>query len=174
LAGLRKAAAYGINIQVSCLIMQQNKEDLIGIIELVRSLGITDFYFSIPCIAKKDIPYYIPLKNLGKYVKLAYNYSNKIGYPVTFMEIPFCVFEAYDDNIKNSCRPPNLGKYCQPPPQFRSKVKNMPSYRIKEKTKICQECLCNKICDGFFKNDIKKFGLGDLSPIKEIINNKDN
>jgi len=154
-----------IEIQISCLIVNQNKDNLIELVDLVKGLGITDFYFSIPCVAYNDYSFYIPSKNLGPYAKDVFNYGLKINYNIQFMEIPYCVFGRIDESINNSCGPPNLGKHCQPSEKFRTSIKDLPSYRIKRKVDMCNSCKASSFCDGFFVNDIDKFGVGDLKPI---------
>jgi MoaA/NifB/PqqE/SkfB family radical SAM enzyme len=155
-----------IEIQISCLIVEQNKDGLVDLVDFVRKLGIGDFYFSIPCVSNNDYSYYIPLKDLVPYVKGVYNHALKINYKINFMEIPHCVFGFFDNSINNSCLPPNLGKYCQPSKEHRSPKKDLPSYRIKSKVGICDNCKCSNFCDGFFVKDVGKWGAGNLKPIR--------
>lgn len=168
LKGIKKLLekSKDIQIQISCLVVQQNKNNLIGLIDLVKGLKIKDFYFSIPCVSNNDYSYYIPLKDLEQHVKKARDYALKINYKIRFMEIPYCVFGQIDESIDNSCLPPNLGKYCQPPEKHKSPVKDLPVYRVKKKIDMCKNCKCYNFCDGFFVNDIDKFGTGNLRPIK--------
>lgn len=155
-----------IKIQISCLIVQQNKNDLFKIVDFVDKLGVKDFYFSIPCLEEKDISFYIPLKNLGPYIKKLYDYALKINDKIQFLEIPFCVFGKFNlKNINNNVLPPNLGKYNQPPPAVRTSIPNLPSYRLKKKVDICIKCRASNFCDGFFINDINRFGIGKIKPI---------
>jgi MoaA/NifB/PqqE/SkfB family radical SAM enzyme len=163
--GIKNILKTKIHLQVSCLIMQKNKDDLINLIILLKSLGVYDFYFSIPCLSTEDSSYYIPIKQLPDYIKKTYDFSKKIGFNPNFMEIPFCVLGKYDSCINNRVSPPDLGKNCQPPKQFKSGIKDMPNYRVKTKTKICLNCNCYNLCDGFFEKDINKFGTGGLKPI---------
>lgn len=155
-----------VQVQVSSLIMQQNKSDLTNLIDLMHKLKIIDFYFSVPCVSNSDYSYYIPFQELKPYAKKAYDHALKIGYKVVFREIPYCVFGKADTLIVNYDQPPNLGKYCQPPEKFRTSKKDLPSYRVKKKVKICERCKCSEFCDGFFVNDASKFGTGNLQPIK--------
>jgi len=154
-----------IQIQISCLIVNQNRDNLIGIIDLGNDLGIKDFYFSIPCVSNRDYSYYIPLKRLGPYVKKSYDYANKINFDARFMEIPYCIFGYFGELMDNKCSPPNLGRFCQP--EDRSPVKDLPKYRLKKKVKMCKKCVCSNFCDGFFVNDIERFGIGNLRPINK-------
>jgi len=157
-----------IQIQISCLIVQQNKENLIELLDLVRKNNISNSYFSVPCVSNDDYSYYVPMKDLGQYVKKVYEYSKELKYPLKFLEIPYCVFGEFSNSIDNLTKPPDLGKFCQPPKEFRSKEKDTPSYRLKMKIDMCKDCSCSNKCDGFFVNDIDKFGTGKLKPIRNI------
>jgi len=158
-----------IQVQISSLITKQNKDDLLNLIDLLKGLEIKDFYFSIPCILKNKegySPYYIPIKDLQQIAREVYQYSLKKDFKVKFAEIPFCVFGLIDnERINNTNAPPNLGKYCQPPDEYKTRVKDLPSYRIKTKPEMCSKCRCFDFCDGFFTNDFKIFGTGNLEPI---------
>lgn len=159
---IRKAA--NIEIQVSSLMLKQNKDNLLDLMDLVEDkLNIKNINFSIPCISNNNYSYYIPSKDLGSYVRKVYDYASETGYGVSFTEIPYCVFGYIDKvRIDNICLPPNLGKYCQPSLRVRTPIKDMPSYRLKRKIKMCEGCKASLFCDGFFINDIDKFGPGDL------------
>jgi MoaA/NifB/PqqE/SkfB family radical SAM enzyme len=156
-----------IEIQITSLILKQNKENLLDLIDLVREkLNKKNINFSVPCIPKDNFSYYIPFKDLGSYVKKIYDYTLKKSHWVSFSEIPYCVFGYIDkQRIDNLCLPPNLGKYCQPPLTFRTPIKDTPSYRLKRKIKMCKDCKASSFCGGFFINDIDKFGPGNLKPI---------
>jgi len=163
--GLKKKGPH-IKIEINCLIMQQNKEDLLNIVDLVKQeLGIEQLNFSIPCISNFDYSYYVPFKNLTKHVKEIRKYALKKNYNISFTEIPYCVFEEIDKSIHNDCLPPDLGKYCQPPENVKTKIKDLPSYRLKKKVGICKKCIASEFCGGFFVNDIDKFGTGKLKPL---------
>jgi len=164
---LLRQKSNNINIQISCLIVQQNKNDLLNIADFViDELGVEDFYFSIPCLGGQDISFYIPLKDISPYVRKLYNYVLKINDKIKFLEIPFCVFGKFDTiHINNMVLPPNLGKYNQPPPPVRTSIPDLPSYRVKKKVSMCKNCIAFNYCDGFFVN-IDKFGTGNLKPIR--------
>ena len=83
------------------------------------------------------------------------------------MEIPFCVFGFKSDLINNSSKPPDLGKYCQPPEIHRTKIKDLPAYRLKKHIDICRRCACGKICDGFPIKDIERYGSGQLKAVNK-------
>ena len=165
--GIKKLSekSSNIQIQITCLITQQNKNYLKEIISLVKELGIIDFYFSIPCVKNNNYSYYLPFKDLCPYVRNAYNYAAEIDYQVSFMEIPSCVFNIISDSINNMPLPPDHGNHCQTLKALRTSVKDLPSYRVKKKIKMCNICKVKDTCDGFFLNDIKKYGAGNLKPI---------
>ena len=165
--GIKKISekAPHIRLQISTLILKQNKDDLTKILDLVKKLNVTDNYFSTPFFANEDFSYYIPLKELPKYTKKIYQYAKKAGTKTNFMEMPFCLFETYDTIIDNQSTPPDLGENCQPANEHKSEKKDWPKYRLKEKIELCEECGCNDICDGFIKKDIEYFGTGNLKPI---------
>ena len=92
-----------------------------------------------------------------------------MNYKVSFTEIPYCVFGYIDRaRINNTCLPPNLGKYSQPPKILKTPIKDIPSYRLKRKIEMCKNCKASPFCDGFFINDIDRlFGTGDLEPLSK-------
>jgi MoaA/NifB/PqqE/SkfB family radical SAM enzyme len=160
-----------VNIQISSLILKENKNDLLNIVNLIDKLGIKNLYFSIPCLvnnlSQDYSSFYIPFKNLGPYLKKLYKYALKVNDKIFFLEIPFCVFGAFNPkNIKNTSLPPNLGKYCQPPNIYKTSISDLPSYRVKKKIKICNNCRASSHCDGFFSNDINRYGIGNLKSIR--------
>jgi len=159
-----------IQILISCLILKQNKNDLLNIVNLVDRLGIKYFYFSIPCLtanlSQNYSSFYIPFKDLVPYARKLYNYALKINNKIFFLEIPFCIFGVFNpENIRNTSLPPDLGKYCQPPKPYKTSVPDLPSYRLKKKIKMCEHCKALSQCDGFFCNDIDRYGTGKLKPI---------
>ncbi len=161
--------APGIKIQISCLIMEQNKKDLLNIVNFINGLGIKNFYFSVPCLvslAEKDYSFYVPLKDLPPYLRKLYKHALKINKDTLFLEMPFCVFgELNLKNIDNQCYPPDLGKYNQPPENIRTQIPSLPSYRLKKRVDICKGCRASRYCDGFFVNDVSRFGTGKLQGI---------
>lgn len=170
LKGIRaiKKSAPAIKIQVSNLIVDQNKNDLVSWLKLMNKLAIDDYYLSIPFrknVAGNKHKYYIPIKNLPPYAGKVMEYSEKHDMPVTFMEIPFCVFGEINDNIINNCLPPDHGKYCQPEGELKTKIKDLPVYRLKSKAVMCKKCKADSFCDGFSKSDLEEFGTGNLKAI---------
>ena len=159
-----------IRILISCLIMKQNKNDLLNIVDFVDRLGIKNFYFSIPCLVPRISgdysSFYIPFKDLGGYLKKLYKHALRVNDKIFFLEIPFCAFGVFDPgHIRNVSGPPDLGKYCQPPQLYKTSVPSLPSYRLKKKVRMCKHCKASSRCDGFFCNDINRYGVGKLKPI---------
>jgi MoaA/NifB/PqqE/SkfB family radical SAM enzyme len=172
--GIRNLSKTKIKIQVSALITNKNKNDLTRIADLVKDMGVTDFYISVPLLSLGESKlFFVPLKDLKPYLKKIYNYSKKTGYDMQFFEIPYCAFGFYDESINNKTYPPNLGRYCQPVKIHKTNIKDMPAYRVKIKSKICKKCFCDNVCDGFLKRDIEKFGIGDLKPVQNNHKNSD-
>ena len=163
--------APDIKIRISSLILQQNKNNLLDLIDLVKGeLKIDSLNFSVPCILTYHCHhYYVPFKDLGPYVKKIYNYDLKMNYKISFTEIPYCVFGNIDrERINNTCLPPDLGKHSQPPKMLKSSIKDVPSYRLKRKIEMCKNCKASSFCDGFFINDIDRlFGKGNLKPLSK-------
>jgi len=160
-----------IKIQINCLILKQNKKDLKNIVNLVSELGIKNFHFSIPDLIDNPLTdyssFYIPIKNLSPYVKSVYNYALKTNNKIFFSGIPFCVFGVFNPkNINNTNILPDLGKYCQPPKSNKTSMPDLLSYRLKKKIKICEHCKVFSQCHGFLRNDINRYGIGNLKPIK--------
>ncbi len=158
-----------IKIQISCLIMEQNKKDLLNMVDFINDLGVNNFYFSVPCLVEmpeKDYSFYVPFKDLPPYLRKLYKYALKTNKDIRFIEIPFCVFGDFNlKNIDNQCYPPNLGKYNQPPKNLRTPIPSLPSYRLKKKTNMCKGCRASGHCDGFFVNDVNRFGTGNLQKL---------
>lgn len=165
--GIKKIKSEtNIKVQISSLILENNKNNLIDLAELVNSLRVKDFYFSIPFIKRDDYSFYIPSKKLPPYVRKLYSHIAENKFNVRFMEIPYCIFGFKDERIDNFTPPPDVGD-SQPFGEFKSEFRNIPTYRLKKKADFCTDCVCNKYCNGFLKKDILKFGLGDLAPVKK-------
>jgi MoaA/NifB/PqqE/SkfB family radical SAM enzyme len=162
-----KQSNSNISFTISSLIMKQNKDDLFKICDLVKELNIENFYFSIPLVANSDYSYILSFSELSLRVIQIFEYSKKIGLKVDFTDIPFCFFGFNHSSINNHSLPPNLGKHFQPPNQFKTEIKDMPSYRLKEKLDFCKDCKCNNHCDGFNKNYLNFFGKPKFRPILE-------
>lgn len=153
----------GIEIVINSLIMTQNREHLIDLYRLM--LTITDWkhcFFSIPCLVGYSPSFYLPIKDLRHdCIPLIYFGSMTESFPI-FTELPLCVF-GFEYPFINRGGTPKQGLQ-QPPPQFRSHLEDVPSYRIKRKPLICADCRLANTCEGFFLNDLEQYGTGDLKP----------
>jgi len=111
-----------IDVQISSLILENNKNDLIDLVKLVNSLKVSDFYFSIPFVKRNDYSFYVPNRKLAPYIKKIYNYIVENKYNIRFMEIPYCVFGVIDERIDNFTPPPDAGD-SQPFGEFKSEFR---------------------------------------------------
>jgi MoaA/NifB/PqqE/SkfB family radical SAM enzyme len=156
-----------LKLQVSTLVTEQNKTDLSNIIDLMIDLKVSDYYMAQAMIKFNNdkVFWYLPLKDMGKYVLAAYQHASKKKFPLKFMEVPYCVFGFYDESIINNCLPPDHGSFCQPRKEVSSWVKDLPSYRVKIKIDMCGPCKYSHKCDGLIKNDVDRFGVDSLKAI---------
>lgn len=153
-----------VSFQFTSLIVKNNKEDLLDIADFVNSLGIKNkqHIFTVPCISDGNYSFYIPFKKAAPYFKKLYHQTEETH----FLETPFCVFERIDRaRIENQNLPPDLGEHNQPPEQHKTEIPDLPAYRKKRNPQMCKNCKAKDFCDGFFVNDIDKYGTGDLKPI---------
>jgi MoaA/NifB/PqqE/SkfB family radical SAM enzyme len=158
-----------MRILLSSLIMDPNKNDLCQIYRLLKKYRLKDFYFSVPCVSNNDYSYLVPFKELKKYLSpLEFALKNDNIISKVFIEIPPCVLNLNPELTNNQEKPPNLGNHCQPPKRFKTSIKDMPSYRFKLKANFCKDCIYDESCDGFFANDITKYGTGNLKPITNL------
>lgn len=155
--------SLGANIKINSLIVRQNRENLIELYRLM--LTFTDWencFFSVPCLSNNEKSFYIPIKDLHlDTIPLIY-YGMMNDTPPIFSEIPFCVFD-FEYPFIHQGGPPSQGLQ-QPPKPYRSHIKDIPTYRLKMKPSMCKQCLLHENCDGFFSNDLNRYGTGDLHP----------
>ena len=70
-------------------------------VNLAKSLNVNRFRFSVPCIPWGDgSDYYVPLKDLPKYVDNLINHPLNNKEMVGFKDIPYCVFGGYYNFIE--------------------------------------------------------------------------
>lgn len=163
--GLNNLTDLDVKLHLNTLVMQQNKSDLYKILNLALKFKPIEFGISVMYVkSKANYVHYVPIKELNKYVNSILDYVVKKNLNVVFFDIPYCVFETFDNRIIMP-RPHDLGKHNQPGNNFKSKIKNLATYRLKTKINICKACKVSENCDGFLVNDIKKFGTGNLKPI---------
>lgn len=156
----------GAGIAINTLIVQQNRKGLIDLHRLM--LSFTDWrrcVFSVPCLIRNGESFYIPIRELHRdCIPLIYVGAMNDTPPI-FSELPLCVFGFHYPFIRQG-RPPRQGIQ-QPPPEYRSHVRDVPTYRLKQKPFMCAACLVNTTCDGFFQNDLDRYGTGGLQPFRQ-------
>ena len=155
-----------VSLEVSTLVTRYNAADLKALARLCRKAGVASFYVSYPCIKSGDLSYYLPLKDAAGPLRELFAWSEKAGFPFPFREIPFCVFGRDDARIDNRARPPDLGASSPLPEKLRGARRNIPAYREKRHAAICARCRLAGRCDGFFANDLGRFGTGRLRPLR--------
>ncbi len=161
-----KAINPSVNLILNTLVMEQNKDDLLNILKLAFKFEPYEFGVSVMYVkSEEQYSSYVPLKNLRKYVIPVRDYAVKNNLNVHFYDMPYCIFGSYSEMV-NMPKPPDLGQHNQPKGDFKSNIKNLPTYRLKTKAKICECCTLSRQCDGFLINDIKKFGTGNLKPVQ--------
>lgn len=138
----------GVKLFLLTVIVRQNKEDILNITKLALGfkpngygIDVAHIYPGVP-----DHSFCVPYKDLEKYLMKIVDYKkNNNIIDITINDVPYCV----------------LGFDC--------KLVNMPKNLFHEKPKgklsICKKCKVSYKCEGFFLNDIKKFGVGELKPI---------
>jgi len=135
-------------LRIVALVVQQNKGDLLKIAKF--GLGFNPELFEIDVVHLypdvKDKSFCVSYKDLWKYLKELVDYKLKMKTNnIRFNDIPYCIFGANYDFVNMPLNP------------FREKPKG--------KLEVCNNCKVSYKCDGFFMNDIKKYGMGGLKPI---------
>lgn len=157
-----------VRLILHTLILNENKDDILNILQLSRHLMADSFELAVLYVAKGDYSSYVPYKDLKGYLSPLLDYTSDNGLEnVHFHDIPHCVFGFYNKQVVRSYTP-DLGRYNQHAEIVRSDVPNLPTYRLKTKLEMCRNCKVEKNCDGFLVNDIKKYGTGELKPIKDM------
>ncbi|MGB3988903.1 MAG: radical SAM protein [Minisyncoccales bacterium] len=162
LAGIKEVIKSKVDLQISTLITKQNCLDLMELLHLIEKLKVDDFYIGTPCIANNDFSFYIPFKDLNKYLNKSYKYIVENDKAFHFLDIPFCVFGKTNFSIIRFAEPPSLGKRKVDRYEV---ISGVPFYRIQTKLPFCLKCKMNDVCPGFFKVDIDRFGPGKLKPL---------
>lgn len=159
---IRNLKSLGAKVYISSMILKQNKENLIELIEFFGKLKVDGCSITVSYMIKDDCSH-IPIKDIGRYVMPLYIYSAENKIDISFIDFPYCVIGSINDNIINTIKPYNRG-YCQPSKKRRAEI-NLPLYRVKTKIGMCELCKARDICGGFYADDIKKYGTGNLKPI---------
>ena len=153
----------GVPLSIHVLVVRPNRENLLDLYRLM--LTFTDWRrcgFGVPCLAGDGGNFYVPIKDLQPdLVPLVY-YGAGRGAPPVFFELPQCVLGfPYPHILRGG--PPSQGLQ-QPPEAYRSDVEDVPTYRLKSKPPMCRSCARSDVCDGFFTNDLRRYGTGSLVP----------
>jgi MoaA/NifB/PqqE/SkfB family radical SAM enzyme len=151
LNGIKNIKKLGEEVMLHLLttIVQQNKEDILNILQLALKFKPNYFSFDTPYLypGVTDNSFYVPYKDLKPHIKKVTDYISKSNTGnILFNDIPYCVFESDNRMVIMS-------------PHF-IKLK-----KWKTKFKMCKNCKLSYKCDGFYLNDVKKYGIGDLNPI---------
>lgn len=138
-----------VRLTIITAILNQNKDDIPRILKLAFSFKPDNFQFDTIYLypSVRDISSYVPYRDLGRHIKRAadYAYENNIK-NIQFNDIPYCVF-GFDSELVVM-------------PKHFAELK-----KWKIKPEICNQCKLKGECDGFYFNDIKRFGTGGLKPI---------
>jgi len=162
---MSKRKYRGLKLIFTTLLMKQNKNDILDTVRLAAKYRPHSIHVSIPCIKRDGESFAIPYRTMRRYAKNLLSFASRSRCYVDIKDIPYCVFGTFSNLIRFS-RPPNLGKYNQPPKSLRTDIKNLPSYRYKVKMKYCALCSMDPICPGFYKNYISAFGDPKLKPLQ--------
>ena len=153
MGGLKNIIQRGINVDVSCLVLEGNKTDLLGIAFLMGELGVKTLNFTMPCITRVDFQgHYIPYSEIGEYVTAVLGSIQGTDLPGRFIDFPPCVFKMQDSERIINEKELGVGSIIYP-------------HRIKVKTEMCQKCDARDSCGGFYQEDVSRFGTGALRPI---------
>ncbi|MDD5537699.1 MAG: radical SAM protein [Candidatus Omnitrophica bacterium] len=153
-------------VLLTSLLLQQTKNVLEDTFDLMYALGCDDLYFAPAFVSNDDYSYYVPQKFQGRYWRRLLRHALRLRRPVRFCDVPFCVLGFDNDFTDNTQKPAFLGSYFQPSGGQKTAVPDLPRYRRKIKVKICAHCAAAGRCDGFLVNDILRYGIGNLKPVR--------
>lgn len=165
--GIKNVLKYAPKIKMTLrtLLLKLNYRDIVNIFKFSEKYS-SSFMISIPCSGRL-----VPLKRFAVDFKIARPYllsllktAEASKSELSVHDIPYCVFGEFHENILMTGAP-NMAKcYCVPKP-YRTKKHNLPSYRVKEKMKMCGKCRAVNICDGFYRDYIETFKPNYLRPL---------
>lgn len=163
--GVKNAIKLGSKISISPLILRQNLDDLIPLYELVKSLNVESFSFSMTYLTKEcDESYFVSSKELYHHLSFFFDYVSNYDFKVAFLEFPFCLFGkiSLQKLVDSGLILNNMGKY-----EFlgdKNKDNNSSTHRKKVHVELCSKCKARDFCDGFFEKDVELFGTGSIEP----------
>lgn len=149
------------------LVLKQNMKDLTQIFDLIHDLGCDDMYFSPVFISNGDYSYYLPYRVQTYLFRKLIRHASKRGLSLRLRDVPFCVLGFDNDFTENTMRPAHLGDKSRIPEYQRTSFADVPSYRLKMHVEACKQCVVVHKCAGFLVNDVVRYGVKSLKPIKE-------
>lgn len=164
-----KKYAKNIRIEILSMITGHNYKDIIEIFTLAsRYAPIIRFGIpGIPDIPAIDgRPIMVNFRKLKPYLLGLLKTSDKTGARLIVNDIPFCILGFYRPDIVNRTSPPITSQTYSIPDDVRSPVPGLPSYRVKRRIALCNDCEFSVKCDGFFSTYLD---LGCWVPVKKRI-----
>jgi len=175
--GMKNCVKYGIRIVGHTLINQYNKNDMNNILQTYIDIAqdkLKSLYVGITFISELSYNYtsnwYLPLKDLGPYIREIHDNHPQIPVGVDFviLDIPYCVLGKYSDIIENKFEGfPDLGLHKVEKENQSEQSDGIPHYRIKSYFDECKTCVLQKQCGAIPLNEIKMFGTYGLKGLKE-------
>jgi MoaA/NifB/PqqE/SkfB family radical SAM enzyme len=164
LAGIENVKAAGKKVTMVSQVLVQNKDHLIELARLSAKIPCESLSIHMTYLTHSDDNFYVPTKDLGKYLNPLYELHLKDNIPIFFVEIPYCVFDKIDPQLLLSAQ--NIYHRENKFEEIGDKSgREIHESKIKLHLKMCHSCAAFDICDGFFKKDVDNFGVGDLKPL---------
>ena len=152
--GIKNLQKEQVNLNASIVVIKQNYKYLVEIVKLLDKFNIYNIEFQsfIPyseVISKFDIiPKYTEV--IKKLIKLN-DYSDKKN--ITIRDIPKCIIpREFSEMSVNGIHNKDNNNYVGCP--------------MKQKISVCNNCKMNELCDGIYKNYLKKHGKEEFKPLK--------
>lgn len=155
-----------VRILLISLLLKQNMYNLNQIFDLMHDLCCDDLYFAPVFISNGDYSYHIPPALQGPIFRKLIRHALKRQLPIRINDTPYCIIGFDNKFTSNLGKPAHLGTKFQPSEYQRTKFLDIPKYRLKIKVKMCKKCDVSYKCDGFLLNDILRYGIGNISPLK--------
>lgn len=149
------------------LVLKQNIKELTQIFDLMHDLGCSDLYFSPAFISNGDYSYYLPYRVQAYLFRKLVRHASRRGLFLRLRDVPFCVLGFDNDFTENTMQPARLGEKERIPESQRTSFSDVPSYRLKMHEEICKQCDVVHKCAGFLVNDVTRYGVKGLKPIKK-------
>lgn len=181
IAGIKNCVDKKLIVCGQTIPNRHNKDDLINIYELYKSLTnndpnlIKEFVVHFAGISVVDYSWtkdwYLPIKDYGPHVGKFLDYSledyNVNNANILTIGIPYCVIGHYDERLRNKVPKPDIGIANVTENMASAESIKIPHYQIREHFEECNHCDLRDICDGLPKNDLVMFGSYGLKAVKE-------